>query len=60
MTIFLYTLKFFVVLVYLFFVLDSLLNLKYNSEEDNLSWLDFVYLAYAGVNFVLVVKVLHG
>lgn len=55
--------KFFVVLVYLFFFLDSALNFKYeffDEKSKDLSWLDVVYLVYAGVNFVLIVKVLHG
>ena len=60
MMIFLDILKFFVVLVYLFFIFDSLLSTKYDSDEGKLFWFDFVYLAYAGVNFVLIVKVLHG
>ena len=60
MTIILDILKLFVVLVYSFFVLDSLLSTKYDSDEGNLFWFDFVYLAYAGVNFILIVKVLHG
>ena len=60
MTIVLDVLKFFVVLIYLFFVLDSLLSTKYDSDEGKLFWSDFVYLAYAGVNFILIVKVLHG
>lgn len=60
MTIIFDILKFFVVLVYVFFLLDSLLNFKYDSDEENLSWLDLVYFVYAGVNFVLIIKVLHG
>lgn len=55
--------KFFVVLVYLFFFLDSVMNLKFeffDEKSKDLSWLDVVYLVYAGVNFVLIVKVLHG
>lgn len=59
MTIFLDILKFLVVLIYVFFLLDATLNIKYNSEEENLSWLDLVYLAYSGVNFVLIIKILH-
>lgn len=56
-------LKFIVVLVYLFFFLDSVMNLKFeffDEKSKDLSWLDVVYLVYAGVNFVLIVKVLHG
>lgn len=60
MTIIFDILKFFAVLVYVFFLLDATLNIKYNSEEENLSWLDLVYLAYSGLNFVLIIKILHG
>ena len=60
MTIILDILKFFVVLVYVFFLLDATLNVKYSSEEENLSWLDLIYLAYSGANFVLIIKILHG
>lgn len=63
MTIIWYIFKFIVMLVYLFFFIDSMLNLKYESFEENskdLSWLDVVYLIYAGINFVLIVKLLHG
>ena len=60
MTIFLDILKFFTALVYLFFLLDSLLNFKYDSDEENLSWMDLVYFVYASANFVLIIKMLHG
>lgn len=63
MTIIGYIFKFFVVLIYLFFLLDSILNFKSEFFEENskdLSWLDAVYLVYAGTNFVLIVKVLYG
>lgn len=72
MTIILDIFKFIVILVYLFFFLDSMLNFKYEfldkkSKDSswldmvyNLSWLDVVYLIYAGVNLILIVKVLHG
>ena len=53
-------LKFFVVIVYMFFVLDSLLSTKYDFDEGNLFWFDFVYLAYACINFIIITKVLHG
>ena len=66
MTVILDILKFLVFAVYSLFVLDSVLNIKYefsdndDKDKDPLSWLDVVYLAYAIFNFILIVKVLHG
>ena len=64
MTIILDIFNFLVFAVYSLFLLDSVLNIKYeffdNDDKDPLSWLDVVYLAYAIFNFILVVKVLHG
>ncbi len=66
MTVILDILKFLVFVVYSLFLLDSVLNIKYefsdndDKDKDPLSWLDVVYLAYAIFNFILIVKVLHG
>ena len=66
MTVILDILKFLVFAVYSLFLLDSVLNIKYeffdndDKDKDPLSWLDVVYLAYAIFNFILIVKVLHG
>ena len=68
MMIILNILKALVILVYAFFLLDSVFNIKYEmfdkkgQEKDNLPVLnvvDVVYLAYAFFNFVLVVKFLY-
>ena len=66
MTVILDIFKFLVFVVYSLFLLDSVLNIKYefsdngDKDKDPLSWLDVVYLAYAIFNFILIVKVLHG
>ncbi len=66
MTIILDVLKFLVFVVYSLFLLDSVLNIKYefsdndDKDKDPFSWLDVVYFAYASFNFILIVKVLHG
>lgn len=59
MTIFLDILKFFVVLVYMFFLLDAMLGIKYDSDEGDLSWFGFVYLAYSFFNVIIIIKLLH-
>ena len=65
MTIILNILKVFVAIVYAFFLLDAVLNIRYEMfdkegrEKDPLSWLDMVYLSYALFNFVLVIKFLY-
>ena len=61
MTIITAILKFFVVLVYVFFVLDAVLNFKYEIlDEKKGFWLDLVYMVYAAVNFFMIIKVIHG
>lgn len=61
MTIILDILKFFIVLVYVFFVLDAVLNFKYEIlDEKKGFWLDWVYMAYSCINLVLIIKLLHG
>ena len=66
MTIILDILKFLVFVVYSLFLMDAVLNIKYefsdnnDKDKDPLSWLDVVYLAYAIFNFVLIVEVMHG
>lgn len=65
MMIILNILKAFVVLFYAFFLLDAVLNIKYemfdkeNQDKDNLSWLDVVYFAYTFSNFLLMIKFLY-
>ncbi len=59
-------LKFLVFVIYSLFLMDAVLNIKYefsdndDKDKDPLSWLDVVYLAYAIFNFILIVKVMHG
>lgn len=66
MGIFLDILKFIVASVYCLFLVDSMLNIKYelldkdDKDKNSFSWIDVVYFAYAFFNFVLIVKVLHG
>lgn len=66
MGIFLDILKFLVASVYCLFLVDSMLNIKYelfdkdDKDKNSFSWIDVVYFAYAFFNFVLIVKVLHG
>lgn len=58
-------LKALVVFIYVFFLLDAILNLKHSvldeegQEKSNLVWLDMVYFAYALFNLILVIKFLH-
>lgn len=65
MMIILNILKVFVAIVYAFFLLDAILNIRYEmfdekgQEKNNLSWLDAIYLAYAIFNFLLVIKFLY-
>lgn len=65
MTIILDILKFLVFVVYSLFLLDSVLNIKYefsdndDKEEGPFSWFDVVYFAYALFNFIFIVKFLH-
>ena len=66
MGIFLDILKFLVASVYCLFLVDSMLNIKYelfdkdDKDENSFSWIDVVYFVYASFNFILIVKVLHG
>lgn len=66
MGIFLDIFKFIVASVYCLFLVDSVLNIKYElfdkdeKDKDSLSWVDIVYFAYAFFNFILIVKILHG
>ena len=66
MGIFLDILKFIVASIYCLFLVDSILNIKYelldkdDEDKHSFSWIDVVYFAYAFFNFILIVKVLHG
>ena len=65
MMIILNILKAFVTIVYTFFLLDAVLNIRYemfdkeSQDKYNLSWLDVVYFAYTFSNFLLVIKFLY-
>ena len=66
MTLFFDILKFLVASVYCLFLVDAMLNIKYElfdkDEEDKKSFslVDVVYFVYAFFNFVLIIKILHG
>ena len=59
MTIFLAILKFFVVLVYLFFLLVSMLNLKYSDKDSTNAYVAVMNSAYGAVSIDSEIEEVH-